>query len=100
LTSFFNKDNVNVDGATESTLNNSAPIPNEVSQPNQSANAETTEKSKQNDNAQKRVFRTVTEWRERNFWIRYNGNKMTCTVCITENKGKSFTSGCTNFKVL
>jgi hypothetical protein len=51
LTSFFNKDNVNVDGATESTVNNSAPIQNEVSQPNQSANAETTENSKQNDNA-------------------------------------------------
>jgi hypothetical protein len=88
LTSFFNKDNVNVDGATESTVNNSVPIPNEVSQPNQSANAETTEKSKQNDNAPKRFFR-------KEFLV----IKMTCTVCITENKDKSFTSGCTNFRV-
>jgi hypothetical protein len=94
LTPFFNKDNVNVDGATESTVNNSAPIPNEVSKPNQSAIAETTEKSKQNDNALKRVFRT--EWLEN----RYDGNKMTCTVCITENKDNPFTSGCTNFRVL
>jgi hypothetical protein len=65
LASFFNKDNVNVDGATEFTVNNSAPIPNEVSQPNQSANAGTTEKSKQNDNAPKRFFRNDV----RNFWL-------------------------------
>jgi hypothetical protein len=95
MTSFFNKDNVNVYGPTESTVNNSAPIPNEVSQPNQSTNAETTEKSKQNDK-----LCSETSFSESNFWLRYDGNKMTCTDFITENKDNPFTSGCTNLRVL
>lgn len=91
LTFFFNK---NTDAEESSPV-----VRNKETETAVSANdghASLNAKAPKPDSKVKREFRK--EWLEQHFWLSYENNKMTCSVCTSEGKDNPFTSGCMNFR--